>query len=50
MQARAVAALVAIYMPHLPFGWEPLRMLPRELVEEVKPPFDVAAASTNSTL
>jgi hypothetical protein len=34
---------------HLPFAWEPLRMLPKELVEEVKPLFDVAAASTNST-
>jgi hypothetical protein len=50
MQARAIAALVAIYMPHLPFAWEPLRMLPKELVEEVKPLFDVAAMRTNSTL
>jgi hypothetical protein len=27
--------LVAIYMPHLPFAWEPLRMLPKKLIEEV---------------
>jgi hypothetical protein len=32
-QAEAVAALVATYMPHLPFESDHLRMLPREVVD-----------------
>lgn len=38
-QAKTVAALVAAYMPHLPFESDDLRMLPRELVEQVVPLF-----------
>ena len=38
-QARAVAALVAGHMPHLPFDAEELRMLPKELIAEVEPLF-----------
>lgn len=38
-QAEAVAALVGSFMPHLPFIWDELRMLPRELVDEVAPLF-----------
>jgi hypothetical protein len=39
-QAGAVAALVAAYLPHLPFVEDELRMLPRDLVEETKPLFE----------
>lgn len=38
-QAEAVATLVASYMPHLAFDAEDLRMLPRDLVDEVAPLF-----------
>jgi hypothetical protein len=39
-QAKAIATLIATHMPHLAFEWEALRMLPKELVEEVKPLFE----------
>jgi len=38
-QARAVAALVAGYFPHLPFAAADLRVLPKEVVAEAKPLF-----------
>jgi hypothetical protein len=38
-QAKIIAALVATYMPYLPFEYEQLRMLPKELFEKVKPLF-----------
>jgi len=46
-QAKAIAALVATHMPQLPFEPEALRMLPKELVAEVKPLF-VAQASDSA--
>jgi len=39
-QAKVVARLVAMHMPHLPFHWEQLRMLPKTLVNEAKPLFN----------
>jgi hypothetical protein len=42
-QARAVAGLVARYMPHLPFEADQLRMLPKSLVEEARPLFKDSA-------
>ena len=38
-QAAAVAALVATYMPHLPFEAGDLQMLPRDLIDQVRPLF-----------
>ena len=38
-QAVAIAALVASHMPQFVFEWEELRMLPKELVDEVQPLF-----------
>ena len=38
-QAEAVAALVATHLPQLPFEADALRMLPADLVAELKPLF-----------
>ena len=38
-QARAVAALVTRYMPHLPFIADELRMLPKDIVDQAAPLF-----------
>jgi hypothetical protein len=38
-QSQVVAALVAEFMPHLPFKADELRMLPKDLVNQVKPLF-----------
>lgn len=39
-QAMVVAALVAEFMPHLPFKGDELRMLPKDLVDQVKALFN----------
>jgi hypothetical protein len=38
-QAKAVDALVANYLTHLPFDAEELRMLPKEVVDSAAPLF-----------
>ena len=48
-QAEAVAALIATHMPQLAFESEELRMLPKELVEEVRPLFVAANTEFTST-
>ena len=45
-QARAIGALVAGWLPHLPFDEEELRMLPKELIAKARPLFaDTVAKS-----
>ena len=39
-QAQCVADLVTVYLPHLPFDADDLRMLPKGLVDDAKPLFE----------
>lgn len=38
-QARAIASLVTLYMPHLPFSSDEFKMLPKDVVDEAAPLF-----------
>ncbi|MEO3999603.1 nucleotidyltransferase domain-containing protein [Mesorhizobium sp. CAU 1732] len=44
-QARAVAAIVATHMPHLPYEWEALRMIPRKIFDRAAPLFTPPAGT-----
>jgi hypothetical protein len=43
-QAKAVAALVATFMPQLAVEHKDLQMLPSALIDEAKPMFDLPQA------
>lgn len=48
-QAEAVAALTAMYLPHLPFEIARLRSFPKEIVMDAKPMFDATSRSQEAS-